>query len=443
MSVKSYTLLCSALVTCLGLPLSSLAAESTASPQPENLQLQQAVILSRHGVRAPSKQTKEMKDLSGQDWPKWPVKPDELTPRGENLVTLMGTYYGDYFKKQGLLAAGQCPSSAQLFGWGDVAQRTRLTTQALLNGIAPGCHISAKNQADLKKTDPLFHPLKAGLCNLDRDKAQDEIDKEAGGSLEALDKTYAPQLKLMSQVLNYSQSPYCKQMQQTGQSCSASIDIPSSVKMKKKGTEATLEGGIAYASTFAEDFLLQDAQGMPQVAWGQIKDQKTWQALLALHNEQFKLMSGTPYLAKSNGTPVLQVIDSAFGAAAQVSPGFTLPAGNKVLILGGHDTNIENVAGALGLSWSLTDQPDNTPPAGALMFERWQDKTTHQQYISLKMVYQTQDQMRTQHKLTLKHPPMSVALSIPGCENIGADKLCALDTFHQVIEKAQLPQCKV
>lgn len=444
MPVKSFTVLFSALITCLSLPASAFAAsETSANPDLQNLQLQQAVILSRHGVRAPTKQSKEMKDLAGQEWPKWPVKAGNLTPRGQELVTLMGTYYGDYFKKQGLLAADQCPAENELFGWGDTDQRTRLTTQALLKGIAPHCHFTAKNQTDLKKADPIFHPLKAGICTLDKDTALKAIDKAAGGSLAALDQTYAPQIKLMSQVMDYPQSPYCLQMKQTGQTCSANIDIPSSVKMKKKGTEATLEGGIGYSSTFAENFLLEDAQGMQNVAWGRIKDQKTWDSLLELHNLQFRLMSGTPYLAKSNGTPVLQVIDSALGATAQVSPGFTLPAGNKVLILGGHDTNIENVAGSLGLSWTLTDQPDQTPPAGALMFERWQDKTTHKQYVSLKMVYQTQDQMRSQHKLTLKHPPMSVAVSIPGCENIGEDKLCSLDTLHQVIEKAELPQCKI
>ncbi|EIC84383.1 histidine-type phosphatase [Serratia sp. M24T3] len=446
MSVKPYTFLFSAVITSLFLPASSFAASdavTTVIPAPQDLQLQQAVILSRHGVRSPTKQTKEMKDLAGQDWPKWPVKPGYLTPRGQQLVSLMGTYYGDYFKKEGLLSSEQCPGDSEVFGWGDTDQRTRLTTQTLLSAIAPHCHVMAKNQADLKKPDPVFHPLKAGICTLDKATAIKAIDKEAGGSLDALDQTYAPQLKLMSQVLNYPQSSYCQQMKQTGQTCSAVIDIPSSIKMKKKGTEATLEGGIGMSSTFAENFLLEDAQGMQDVAWGRIKDQKTWQALLELHNLQFRLMSGTPYIAKSNGTPVLQVIDNAFGAAAPASSGFSLPSGNKVLILGGHDTNIENVAGALGLDWTLTDQPDHTPPAGALMFERWQDKTTHQQYISLRMVYQTQDQMRTQHKLTLKHPPMTVALSIPGCENIGDNKLCAIGTFHQVIEKAQLPQCKI
>ncbi len=445
MSVKSYTVLLSALLTSLSLPVSSFAASDTAtsaSSTPDNLQLQQAVILSRHGVRAPSKQSQQMKDLAGQDWPKWPVKDDELTPRGEHLVSLMGTYYGDYFKQQGLLA-DKCPQDNEIFGWGDTDQRTRLTAQALVKGIAPGCHISARNQADLKKPDPLFHPLKAAVCSLNKETALKAIDKEAGGSLVALDATYAPQIKLMSQVMDYPQSAYCKQMKQSGQTCSANIDIPSSVKLKKKGTEATLEGGIGMSSTFAENFLLEDAQGMQDVAWGNIKDQKTWQSLLELHNVQFQLMNGTPYIAKSNGTAVLQLIDSTLGASAQVSPGFTVPAGNKILVLGGHDTNIENVAGALGLNWTLTDQPDHTPPAGALMFERWQDKTTNQQYISLKMVYQTQDQMRTEHKLTLKHPPMIEAVSIPGCENIGANKLCAVDTFHKVIEKAELPQCKI
>jgi 4-phytase/acid phosphatase len=440
MSVKSLPLVFSALLAGLSFPLLSFADDAPAT---QNLQLQQAVILSRHGVRAPTKQTKKMEQVAAKDWPVWPVKFGYLTPRGEHLVTLMGGYYGEYFRKEGLISDKSCPANGAIFGWGDVDQRTRLTTQALLNGIAPGCHLDAHFQKDLKKADPLFHALKAKVCKLDEKTAQQAIEQQAGGSLSALDKTYAPQLQLMSNVLDYPHSAYCQKMQKKGQQCELGINMPSSVKVKENGTDASLKGAIGLSSTLAEIFLLQDAQGMTDPAWGNIKDQKTWQGLMALHNLQFSLMSGTPYLAKSNGTPILQAIDSALGAPEKPASGYTLPTGNKLLILGGHDTNIENVAGALGLNWSLDGQPDNTPPAGALVFERWQNRTSHQQYISLKIVYQTQDQMRSQQVLTLNNPPSSIAITLPGCENIGPNKLCAIKTFHQVMTKAQLPRCKI
>lgn len=42
------------------------------------------------------------------------------------------------------------------------------------------------------------------------------------------------------------------------------------------------------------------------------------------------------------------------------------------LVLVGHDTNISNVAGALGVAWQLPAAPPNaTPPGGALVWELW------------------------------------------------------------------------
>ena len=44
--------------------------------------------------------------------------------------------------------------------------------------------------------------------------------------------------------------------------------------------------------------------------------------------------------------------------------------GDRVLIVVGHDTNISNIAGLLGISWLLDGYPpDDTPPGGALVFE--------------------------------------------------------------------------
>ena len=51
------------------------------------------------------------------------------------------------------------------------------------------------------------------------------------------------------------------------------------------------------------------------------------------------------------------------------------PAGQQaLLLLSGHDTNLSNLSGMLGLSWTLPGyQPDDTPPGGALIFTLWRD----------------------------------------------------------------------
>lgn len=84
-------------------------------------------------------------------------------------------------------------------------------------------------------------------------------------------------------------------------------------------------------------------------------------------------MSRTSYVAKHNGTPLLQTIVSAINSQTSARDLPELSADNKILFLAGHDTNIANIAGMLGMSWTLPGQPDNTPPGGALVFERWSD----------------------------------------------------------------------
>jgi 4-phytase / acid phosphatase len=84
---------------------------------------------------------------------------------------------------------------------------------------------------------------------------------------------------------------------------------------------------------------------------------------------------GTPYIARIQGSNLLshilhsmeQVIDSA------PIPGSVGRTGDRVLLLVGHDTNISNLAGMLGISWLLEGyQRNDTPPGGALVFELWQ-----------------------------------------------------------------------
>jgi 4-phytase/acid phosphatase len=84
----------------------------------------------------------------------WPLnQPDwgvdccgDLTPSGEQLVRLMGAYYRDYYRKQGLLPAG-CPDK-QVYIWADNEERTIQTGRELAQGLAdgsPGCSISVQS----------------------------------------------------------------------------------------------------------------------------------------------------------------------------------------------------------------------------------------------------------------------------------------------------------
>lgn len=408
---------------------------------PSGFQLEKVVILSRHGVRAPTKMTQTMRDVTPHQWPEWPVKLGYITPRGEHLISLMGGFYRERLQQQGLLSKDNCPTPDAVYVWADVDQRTRKTGEAFLAGLAPQCDLAIHHQQNIQQADPLFHPVKAGICSMDKSQVRTAVEKQAGAPIETLNQRYQASLALMSSVLDFPKSLYCQQ-HNIGKLCDFSQAMPSRLAIKDDGNKAALEGAVGLSSTLAEIFLLEHAQGMPNVAWGNIHSEQQWNSLLKLHNAQFDLMSRTPYIAKHNGTPLLQTITHALGADIASHPLPDISPDNKILFIAGHDTNIANISGMLGMTWTLPGQPDNTPPGGALVFERWVDKEG-KPYVSVNMVYQTLAQLHDQTPLTLQHPAGSVRLNIPGCSDQTPDGYCPLSTFSRLVSHSVEPPCQL
>ena len=84
------------------------------------------------------------------------------------------------------------------------------------------------------------------------------------------------------------------------------------------------------------------------------------------------------------------------------------------MIVSGHDTNLSNLSGMLGLSWRLPGyQADDTPPGGALVFSIWQGPGAANYFVRAQYLAQTLEQMRGATPLSLSAPPAEEDLSIP------------------------------
>lgn len=414
--------------------------------KPADYTLQQVVVLSRHGVRSPLQQSRLLNEITPDCWPKWPVKPGYLTPRGELLMTLMGKFYGDYFRKKGLLPEYGCPANGTVYVHTDVEQRTLLSGSALLFGMIPHCGFKIHHQNNLKRVDPLFHPVESGICALNKEKALNAIEEKLGAPLQTLNRRYSIPLAQMAKILRFDASPYCKKMHKMQKSCDFASFLSNKLEINNKG-RILLRGPLSLSSTLSEIFLLQNSQGMPDVAWHRLKGEANWQSLLSLHNAQFDLVAKTFYLSRHEGTPLLEEIGAVLTHQTKkqslLSP-LPIPADNRVVFLVGHDGNIANIAGMLGLHWQLLQQPDNTPPGGGLVFELWQNKNNHLYYVSIKMFYQTMAQLRNMENLDLTaNPAGMMSISIPGCDNTGKDKLCQLETFQKKLNEAIEPNCRI
>ncbi len=90
------------------IPLTPQSAFAQSEPE---LKLESVVIVSRHGVRAPTKATQLMQDVTPDAWPTRPVKLGWLTPRGGELIAYLGHYQRQRLVADGLLAKKGLPAA--------------------------------------------------------------------------------------------------------------------------------------------------------------------------------------------------------------------------------------------------------------------------------------------------------------------------------------------
>ncbi len=329
--------------------------------------LEKVVLVQRHGVRSPTKPPAAYGKFSAEAWPDWPVGPGELTPHGAENIRLMAAWLRGHYAGLGLLPAEGCPAGVSV--WADGAdERTRDSGQAFLDGGFPGCGLVAAHGPAGQK-DPVFDGA-ALACRPDP-QAQSRALDAATRALE----------------------PHKAEIAAAQQALAGIVRPPSDTELDLK-TEASL----------AETLLLEYAQGMEpaQVGWGRASADDIAKVML-LHNVSAELNRRTPYIASHNGA----VLAKTVLAALQGEGGETLK------VITGHDTNLSNLAGILGVSWSLPGQPDATPPGGVLAFELWRDEQGLRT-VKLAFFYQPLDDMRAAAKKPLGRVDIPLAGNFDG-----------------------------
>jgi len=401
-------------------------------------ELKFVVIVSRHGVRSPTAKPGQLDQYSAQPWPTWSVPPGYLTEHGARLMTLVGAFDREQLAAQGLLAPSGCADAGYIKIVADSDQRTRETGKALAAGLAPGCAIAVSALPE-GTADPLFHPLAAGIGHADKLLATAAVSGRIGANPQGLTEAYRPQLEALEVLLRncITGTPCPVSAKQAPQSIFA---IPSSIGPGNADHLVELHSPLAVASTMAENLLLEYAEGMDagNVGWGHLDVDKL-RELLQLHTANEDIAQRTAYIARVQSSNLLlhtlQSIEQAAGGHPVIGA-LTRPA-DRLLILAGHDTNIANIGGALGLSWIVDGRRDDTPPGGALVFELWKNRVSGEFSVRVFYVAQTLDQMRNASPLSLQSPPERVPVFVPGCSQ--ADSSCEWEAFRQAIRAATLP----
>lgn len=402
-------------VLALGLAAASLLAAAPAR------QLRFVVLLTRHGVRSPTWTAEQLKQYSKEAWPNWGVPPTYLTARGKEQMTLLGAYDREYLAHAGLLSK-ECADAGRSYFWADIDQRTMESARALAAGLVPGCTVEIHSQPG-GKNDPLFSAVKAGLATADRQRAVAAILGRIGGHPEALLAAYRPAFAALERVL---QKPL--------------RDQPVTVVPGQGEILAELRGPLSTASTLAENLLLEYANGMEgkDLGWGKLSASDL-REIMALHTAFADLTRRTSYIARAHGSNLLSHIAASMQQAVRGAsvPGAMGKAANRLLVIVGHDTNITNLAGMLGVSWLIPGyQRDDTPPGGALVFELWCAASGEACDVRTYYTSQTFDQLHEAQPLTLASPPATAPVFVPGCSSAADGFACEWKDFERTVEGA-------
>ena len=163
------------------------------------------------------------------------------------------------------------------------------------------------------------------------------------------------------------------------------------------------------------------------------------EAIAPLHNGYNALTRKDQSVARHNGAPMAQAIGKSLGGEPAF-PGQGSTAARLTIIFG-HDTTLENMAGFFGLDWALKNQPDNTPPGGALVFEVYRDDKSASEFLRTSLLYQTADQLRQATVLDHSIAPKQIILQPASChEPVQAS--CKLGPFIHDIRMNVPESCK-
>jgi len=395
-------------------------------------QLKYVLVISRHGVRAPTWSSERLKQYSAGPWPEWGVPAGYLTPHGRVLMKLMGTFYGDWFTSDGLLKRPGCSDAARIYIWADKDQRTLETGHAFAETLLPACIISVHSQSE-NGSDPLFDPVSAGLAKPNPQIAVDAVRDRLGSQPRQLVETHRSAFDTLQYVLT------------GGKSAPKNIlESSAEISVSTRGDSVELNGPLGTASTLGEDLLLEYTNDMEgeDLGWGRLNAENLLR-ILELHAAYADLTRRTGYLARVRGSNLLAHV---LRSMEQAVTGHTVPGalgspGDAALILCGHDTNLSNISGILGLSWHLPGyQPDDVPPGGALILSLWRDPDSGQYFVRTQFVAQTLEQMRNAAPLAAAFPPAMQEVSIPGCEIADQSRSCSWQVFKTTFEHAIDPE---
>ncbi|WP_085247171.1 bifunctional glucose-1-phosphatase/inositol phosphatase [Gilliamella mensalis] len=405
------------------LGLACIVSFSTyAADNHDDYTLEQVVVFSRHGLRAPlASPTSTLGKITPYQWPQSDTPASYLTTRGGALESYFGHYFSQWLADNKLLTADNCPNEKDVYIYTNSLQRTIATGQFFIVGAYPGCILPIVHKEKLGQMDPLFFPVIRDDSVEFKQAAIASINKNADvNGITGLNKKLNNAYQNMAKIIDYQKSTNCI----TDKQCDF-IDLPTELIIEK-GKEPGITGPLRTGTSIADAFILQYYEGTPlkKIAWGKIKDAQQLKQLVAIKEHYNTVLFGSPTVAKHVSANLVNYINHAFTDNGETA---------KFTLLVGHDSNVASLFSAMQIqSYNLPNQFETTPIGGKVVFQKWRDNRSGENLMKIEYFYQSTEQIRNLSPLNRHNPPQKVTLTMTNCPT-NVKGFCSFSTFKQVM----------
>mgnify|MGYP002626008473 CR=1 FL=1 len=392
----------------------AVRAEETRSPY----RLSKVVVLSRHNLRTPTAgNTQILSELTPHKWMRWTAAPGNLSMKGAELETLMGQYFRQWLENEGLMEANCEPPMGEMRFYANSFQRTIATARYFASGMLPMANVRVERRLALDEADPVFLPgLPAELSDDFRAKATAELD--AQGGIQGLAGRLKKETGLLSEILDFKNSAYG---QEHGMTAFSTEDVEYELDTLRIG------GSFRSAMRAGDALTLQyyEADASTDAAFGRALTEEEWRGIARIKDMGILALFRMPTVSGRLAQPLISEMKDEL-----------LLDGRKFTFLCGHDINLSTVLSALGAEdFKLPDTIEEKTPIGAKLVLEKRTDADGAEYASLKLVYQSAEQMRERVPLTPDAPPMVFPIRLSRLE-ANADGLYPFEAVVRRMDEA-------
>ena len=387
----------------LGVPVMMQAQLKRSDDFRDKYKLKEAVVLSRHNIRAPlSGNGSALGNLTPHEWTQWSSAPSELTLRGGALETMMGQFFRKWLVDAGLFPENYVPTADEVNVYANSMQRTIATARYFTSGFMPVGGLVVNHRFVPSKMDPVFNPQLTKVSPEFKAEAMKEIAAMGGKKgIIGINEELTPNYTLIAEVLDLKDSPAAK-------SGTKAFDDYNTQIILERNKEPGMTGSLKDANSASDAFILQYYEEPDSVAaaFGKSLTREQWQEIAKIKDVYGDVLFTAPIVAVNVAHPLLQYMYDEIESPDR-----------KFTFLVGHDSNIASVTAALGvLPYDLPNAIEKKTPIGSkLVVEKWVGPDG-EEYGALNLVYQSVDQLKNMSLLDLDNPPMVVSLKLDGLQ---------------------------